>query len=246
MVGGKLEMEKLRYFCNKIIPLVYDESLSYYEFLCKVNGKLNEVINELNAINISFDELKEDILKQSKEYTDVKVSDLNAYVVQKFNDLKTYVDEVDEGTRAWVLVKLNEIVAEGLRIYNPTNGLIQPLAKVLGDVYDRLRYLGITCGEYDSLDLTCEEYDNKDFSCREYDIYVRWKLLKNPDHYMFNPFTGIYETTQEVISYLADFHKPTPITAGEYDSLQLTAGEYDAKELTAYDYDTNGKNLLTA
>ena len=40
----------LRYWCYKILPLVYDDSLSYYEVLCKVTEKLNEVISNTNNI----------------------------------------------------------------------------------------------------------------------------------------------------------------------------------------------------
>lgn len=38
-----------RYWCYKILPLVYDDSLSYYELLCKVIAKLNEVIKQVNV-----------------------------------------------------------------------------------------------------------------------------------------------------------------------------------------------------
>lgn len=42
-------IEKLiRPYCYKIIPLIYDDSLSYYEVLCKLRAKLNEVIEQLN------------------------------------------------------------------------------------------------------------------------------------------------------------------------------------------------------
>ena len=34
--------------CFKVMPLVYDESLSYYEVLCKLTEKLNDVINQLS------------------------------------------------------------------------------------------------------------------------------------------------------------------------------------------------------
>ena len=37
-----------RFWCNKILPLVYDDSLSYYELLCKVVDYLNKVINQTN------------------------------------------------------------------------------------------------------------------------------------------------------------------------------------------------------
>ena len=38
-------IERFRFFANKVLPLVYDDSLSYYEVLCKVVTKLNEVID---------------------------------------------------------------------------------------------------------------------------------------------------------------------------------------------------------
>lgn len=34
----------MKYWCYKVLPLAYDDSLSYYEVLCKCVGKLNEVI----------------------------------------------------------------------------------------------------------------------------------------------------------------------------------------------------------
>lgn len=37
-------------WCHKVLPLVYDDSLSYYEFLCKVLKKLNEVIEAVNQL----------------------------------------------------------------------------------------------------------------------------------------------------------------------------------------------------
>lgn len=41
-------VEKFKFWANKILPLVYDDSLSYYEFLCKVHEKLNETIDAVN------------------------------------------------------------------------------------------------------------------------------------------------------------------------------------------------------
>lgn len=46
----------LRYWCYKILPLVYDDSLSYYEVLCKVTEKLNEVISNTNNIPVIISE----------------------------------------------------------------------------------------------------------------------------------------------------------------------------------------------
>ena len=39
-----------RFWCQKVIPLVYDDSLSYYELLCKVVNYLNNVIEDLKKM----------------------------------------------------------------------------------------------------------------------------------------------------------------------------------------------------
>ncbi len=39
---------KWQFMCVKILPLVYDDSLSYYEFLCKMNKVLTDVVEEVN------------------------------------------------------------------------------------------------------------------------------------------------------------------------------------------------------
>lgn len=47
---GFTSVDNLHYWCYKVLPLVYDNSLSYYEVLCKVTQKLNEVISNTNNI----------------------------------------------------------------------------------------------------------------------------------------------------------------------------------------------------
>lgn len=47
-----------RIFIPKIVPLVYDDTLSYYEFLCKVLNKMNEAIDALNALGLRVDDLE--------------------------------------------------------------------------------------------------------------------------------------------------------------------------------------------
>lgn len=47
-------LTKVKTYCAKVLPLVFDNSLSYYEFLCKVCHKLNETIDALNAQNLNI------------------------------------------------------------------------------------------------------------------------------------------------------------------------------------------------
>lgn len=55
------KLPRFRWWCHKIIPLIYDDSLSYYELLCKVIALLNEVIDTVNGL---IDEDIEGYLKQ--------------------------------------------------------------------------------------------------------------------------------------------------------------------------------------
>lgn len=48
MVNSFTPITTLRYWCQKVIPLVYEDSLSYYELLSKIIAKLNEVIENSN------------------------------------------------------------------------------------------------------------------------------------------------------------------------------------------------------
>lgn len=41
---------QLRFWCQKVLPLVYDDSLSYYEVLCKVQTKINDLIENNNTL----------------------------------------------------------------------------------------------------------------------------------------------------------------------------------------------------
>lgn len=44
-------LDKMRFYCQPILPLVYDESMSYYETLCKVVGQLNTTGDTVNKLN---------------------------------------------------------------------------------------------------------------------------------------------------------------------------------------------------
>ena len=40
------DLRHFRFWCQKVLPLVYDDSLSYYEVLCKVVGYINKLIDD--------------------------------------------------------------------------------------------------------------------------------------------------------------------------------------------------------
>lgn len=44
-------LNTMSFYCQPILPLVYDESMSYYETLCKVVGQLNNTSETVNKLN---------------------------------------------------------------------------------------------------------------------------------------------------------------------------------------------------
>lgn len=89
-------IDKLKYWCNKILPLVYDDSLSYYEVLCKTSAKLNEVIESTNGLLDAWNTYKNDIDKAFGEYTaglDKKFADLTDKIDADFLRYKDIVND---------------------------------------------------------------------------------------------------------------------------------------------------------
>lgn len=60
---------RLRFWCQKVLPLVYDESLSYYELLCKVVKYINDLIESDNELAHEYDELRE-VVGQIQDWID--------------------------------------------------------------------------------------------------------------------------------------------------------------------------------
>lgn len=96
-------MRDLKYFkfwCQKVLPLVYDDSLSYYEVLCKVVKYINELIASDREIVESIDELKAD-MAQVQEWIDSfnyePLLQTVAQMVQKYLTKGVYFGLTNEG-----------------------------------------------------------------------------------------------------------------------------------------------------
>lgn len=92
-------IDKLKYWCNKILPLVYDDSLSYYEVLCKTSAKLNEVIESTNGLLDAWNTYKNDIDKAFGEYTAGLDKKFDALSDKMSADFLRYKDIVNDAIR---------------------------------------------------------------------------------------------------------------------------------------------------
>ena len=54
-------LETFRFWCFKVLPLIYDDSLSYYEILCKVVDYINKLIEQDKVFGDEIGKLKQDM-----------------------------------------------------------------------------------------------------------------------------------------------------------------------------------------
>ena len=60
---GYTHQKEFRFWCQKVLPLVYDDALSYYELLNKVVNYLNNVIKDISSMGNNIDDLLEAFIK---------------------------------------------------------------------------------------------------------------------------------------------------------------------------------------
>lgn len=97
------KVDNFRFWCQKVLPLQYDDSLSYYELLCKVVNYLNNTINDVNTLGTDVDNI-------NKAY-----NDLQNYVNEYFDTLDVQ-EEINN--------KLDEMAKDG-----SLSALLNPIFK---------------------------------------------------------------------------------------------------------------------
>lgn len=71
-------VDKFRFWCQKVLPLVYEDSLSYYEVLCKVVNYLNNLIEDGKKMTSDIAQNAEDIQE---------LQQLTAQIQQELQDI---------------------------------------------------------------------------------------------------------------------------------------------------------------
>lgn len=70
-----------------VLPLVYDDALSYIEQLGKITKKINEVIEAMNDLEL-------DVLGQANAYTDAKIDGLDIRITNIISQVNEIVNEL--------------------------------------------------------------------------------------------------------------------------------------------------------
>lgn len=190
-------IENFPFRCIKVLPTVYDNSLSYYEVLCKVHKKLNEVIEELNSFNVES-LVNQTINARLKDYTDTVVQPLfDASIIhtdtkleemdEKYSaccaeikamvyDLNARVTalaedliEAEQRCKRYTDEKVAEAIQELPTLISPYSGKEVTIIEALYELYDLERDDALTASEYDAADLTATAYGVLDLTALMYD-----------------------------------------------------------------------------
>lgn len=89
-------LRTFRFWCQKVLPLVYDDSLSYYEVLCKVIDYLNNLITDTNAIVENVNELSS-ALKEVQEWINNYDSSFAESIIEEHLATMIFVTISDSG-----------------------------------------------------------------------------------------------------------------------------------------------------
>ena len=200
-----------------------------------------EVTRQLADFVVQFQQLKSEV--------QAEINRLLGIVNRAIADLQNQLAANNEFVFEYVENRLEEFKAlipdyENIYVYNPYRGEITHLQDAINDLYSVACIWGLTAAQYDSLGLTADAYDNMNLSAIEYDTLGFKLLYKDPDLYMFSPFTGQMESLKSVILSLVGLHREDALTTQEYDELELDADAYDAYQVEAFDYDFSGKTIL--
>lgn len=99
-------LDNFRIWCQKVLPLVYDDSLSYYEVLCKLSSVMNDMINNQSG-------MYDDITGLSEAY-----QQLQNYVNNYFENLDVQ-EEINNKIDSMVEDgSLEVIISEHLKLGN--------------------------------------------------------------------------------------------------------------------------------
>lgn len=243
---------------SPILPLVYDDMLSYYEQLCKLVQKINEVIDRMNSFEMDLESLVDEKIAPVYEYIDrenakqdehlaEEIARLEAELDARITNLFEYVDNLHNYQQAHFtneIRKLKDYIDQAIMgkimVFNPTKGYKTPLDECINDLYDSLRYWGITALGFDSLELTASEYEGRSITAKRFDLYALEILGKYYRHYIFDPVNGLYDTLQRVLYRFFQYVRPDALTATNFDGDTQNATALDALEFTAVGFDTNG------
>lgn len=100
-----MNRQKFMFWCYKILPLVYDDSLSYYEVLCRIVKYVNDIIEQEKQYGELIEQLSGDV-NQLK--SDVATLETEIEKIKNGEYMSEYIDALAN----WIDQNLQDLVAK--------------------------------------------------------------------------------------------------------------------------------------
>ena len=111
------DLSTFKFWCYKVLPLVYDDSLSYYEVLCKVVDYINKLIEQDKIFGNEVTELKNDF-STVKEWVD------NDELTKLKNDISIVQEWIDNYDTTYVKNLVEKLIANMIYVDISNSGYI--------------------------------------------------------------------------------------------------------------------------
>lgn len=175
---------------------VFEDNITYVEFLTGILCRLNEVIDLVNKheefINNYAGKIEEIEAEVRRLYEDFDVfkNEINASITAQFNAINTQLDAKIASATAYMRAytdnkytildnKIDTVALGQINVYDPTTGTLMPLQTVINNLYDAGRDEAITATEYDTLELSATEYDALEITAYNFDQYGKTILTSD-------------------------------------------------------------------
>lgn len=221
-------------YCNKVLPLVYDDSLSYTEQVSKLVYKVNEVISAMEG-------LEKDILDQAKAYTDEQIAKTFEEVDEKITELENLIETttenfeqlVDDTVRTFNGI-IDDLQAQYQRFTHYVNGELTDVRNDIADTNERL-------------DASITAVNARtDLMIQLNNEYLLEEVTQNLPSIMkvLNILEGDYVTIQEMFNYLCNLHIVDGIIVSTLAGRALTCNRIVAINRTVRDCVMYGNSIL--
>lgn len=109
-LSGYTGQGAFRFWCQKALPIVYDDSLSYYELLNKVVVYLNNVIADVSTVEDNVEKIDESFVSL-QEYVNEHIQEISDIVSEYTDFTKHYFDNLDVQNE--INTKLDKMAEDG-------------------------------------------------------------------------------------------------------------------------------------
>ena len=242
--------------CEKVLPLVYDDSLSYYEVLCKCVKKLNDAINNLNTMSNNLDGFDERIKIVETGLAEVQneIDTFEQSIDNRFTDLEARLIETIRVALADAQEQLDELERRVEALSNEIDRKVQELTDLINNrLNSAVASLTVLLNEGLQEMRTLIDLNNEEMKVYIDEVLEEFKesIPEFENVIVRDVITGELVNIQVALRNLYNYLRANAITAHEYDDLQLTANEYDSTivdfiplGMTALQFDIDAKRYI--